>query len=198
MTDEQLSLFSVADATTPYRVGRSPQLEMSQKALCKWKQRIANFQQQAQRQIQPDQGSLIYDVNPQPDHWNAAKIDPFALPPKPWNFYRERYDPLSEGQANIYFVLDHAVPLLLYVGETKLSVKQRWQGVHDCKDYIDAYVSLHRKHGLDFAVNMAFNVSVPKQNKQRLALEKDLILRWRSPFNKECWQHWGQPFQRRS
>jgi hypothetical protein len=197
MTDKQLNLFSVADASTPYHVGRSPQLEMSQKALLLWKQRIFKFQNRARQEPSTTQGSLIYDVNPQPDHWDAEKIDPFALTPKPWDFYRERYDPLSEGQANIYFVLDHAVPLLLYVGETKLSIKQRWKGVHDCKEYIDAYVSLHRKYDLEFAVNMAFNVSVPSDHHQRLALERDLILRWRSPFNKECWQYWGQPFQRR-
>jgi hypothetical protein len=28
----------------------------------------------------------------------------------------------------------------------------------------------------------------------RLKLERELILRWQSPFNKENWQKWGQPF----
>lgn len=196
MNDEQLNLFAVADAAVPYRVTREPKLEMSKTALLQWKKRIFNFQERTRQHPQTIQNSFIFETNPKPDHWDAEKIDPFSLPRKPWDFYRDRHDPLSEGQANIYFVLDHAVPLLLYVGETKLSIKQRWQGVHDCKEYIDAYVSLHRKHGLEFAVNMAFNVSVPSNRTQRLALERDLILKWRSPFNKECWQYWGQPFQR--
>lgn len=196
MTDRQLNLFAVADAPNPYRIARQPQLEMSQGALSQWKDRIFQFQHRTRQQPPTDQASLLVETHPLPDHWDADKIDPFALPPKPWDFYRDRPDPLSEGQANIYFVIDHAVPLLLYVGETKLSIKQRWKGVHDCKDYIDAYVSLHRQYGLEFAVNMAFNVSVPSNRTQRLALERDLIFKWRSPFNKECWQYWGQPFQR--
>lgn len=196
--DNQLNLFSVADESVPYRIQRKPQLEMAEKTLVQWKQRIFSFQEQVRQVPRISQTSLLFETNPLPDHWDAEKIDPFSLPPKPWDFYRDRRDPLSEGEANIYFVLDHAVPLLLYVGETKLSIKQRWKGVHDCKEYIDAYVSLHRKYKLDFAISMAFNVSVPSNRPQRLALERDLILRWRSPFNKECWRYWGQPFQARS
>ena len=199
MTNEQLNLFSVTDAPSPYRVSkRQPRLEMSKTALVQWKQRISEFQNKALQDQGFGQTSLIFETNPKPNHWDADKINPFDLPRKPWDFYRNRQDPLSEGQANIYFVLDHAVTLLLYVGETKLSIKQRWKGVHDCKEYIDAYVSLHRKYDLEFAVNMAFNVSVPSDRTQRLALERDLILRWRTPFNKECWRYWGQPFQSRS
>ncbi|WP_234991392.1 MULTISPECIES: hypothetical protein [Cyanophyceae] len=197
MTDEQLKLFSVADAPNPYRVERAPRLTMGQESLLQWKQRLQNFQDKVRQNPAASQTSLLFETQSKPDHWDAEKIDPFTLPPKPWDFYRERYDPLQEGQANIYFVLDHAVPLLLYVGETKLSIKQRWKGVHDCKDYIDAYISLHRQYGLNVAVNLAFNVSVPTDRSQRLALERDLILKWRSPFNKECWRYWGQPFQRR-
>ena len=199
MTNEQLNLFSVTDAPSPYRVSkRQPRLEMSKTALVQWKQRISEFQNKALQDQGFGQTSLIFETTPKPNHWDADKINPFDLPRKPWDFYRNRQDPLSEGQANIYFVLDHAVTLLLYVGETKLSIKQRWKGVHDCKEYIDAYVSLHRKYDLEFAVNMAFNVSVPSDRTQRLALERDLILRWRTPFNKECWRYWGQPFQSRS
>lgn len=198
MTEEQLNLFTLAENAPPYHLSRRPTLQMSQQALSAWKERIFQFQAQTRRTPIAAQTSLLYATQSTPDHWDADKIDPFTLPPKPWDFYRDRHDPLSEGQANIYFVLDHAVPLLLYVGETKLSIKQRWKGVHDCKEYIDAYVSLHRRYNLQFAVNMAFNVSVPTNRPQRLALERELILRWRSPFNKECWRYWGQPFQSRS
>ena len=196
MPDEQLNLFSVADApANPYKTERQPRLEMSPSALVAWKKRIADFQAQARQGAAISQTSLLFELDSKPNHWDAEKLDPFELPRKPWDFYRDRPDPLTEGEANIYFVVDHAVPILLYVGETKLSIKQRWKGVHDCKDYIDAYVSLHRKYKMDFAVNMAFNVSAPSDRTQRLKLERDLILRWRSPFNKECWRHWGQPFR---
>ena len=168
---------------------------MSPAALQSWKKRIADFQHQASQNKGSGQTSLLFEWDQKPSHWDADKLDPFELPRKPWNFYCDRPDPLTEGEANIYFVLDHAVPLLLYVGETKLSVKQRWKGIHYCKEYIDAYVSLHRKYDMTFAVNVAFNVSAPKDRTQRLKLERDFILRWRSPFNKECWRHWGQPFR---
>ncbi len=196
MTDKQLNLFSVADVAAPYRITPEPQLEMRSETLLKWKQKIFHYQESVRNCPATTQHSLLVEINPVPDHWDAEKIDPFNLTPKPWDFYRERYDPLKESASNIYFVIDRAMPLLLYVGETKLSIKQRWQGEHDCKQYIDAYVSLNRKYGFEIAINMAFNVSVPGDRRRRLALERDLILRWRSPFNKECWQYWGQPFQR--
>jgi hypothetical protein len=49
----------------------------------------------------------------------------------------------------IYFIIDNALPLLLYVGETMQTAKQRWNGTHDCKDYAMNYVELHRKHDLE-------------------------------------------------
>ena len=196
-SDDQLNLFTVADTPkNPYKVERQPRLEMSPSALVAWKKRIAEFQEKARLGSTLNQTSLLFELDSTPNHWDADKLDPFELPRKPWDFYRDRPDNLSEGETNIYFVLDHAVPLLLYVGETKSSIKQRWKGIHYCKEYIDAYVSLHRKYKLEFAVNMAFNVSAPKDRTQRLKLERDLILRWRSPFNKECWRYWGQPFRR--
>ncbi len=42
------------------------------------------------------------------------------------------------SDACIYFVIDSAARLLLYVAETCRSNK-RWKGTHDCKRYIEKY-----------------------------------------------------------
>jgi len=55
-------------------------------------------------------------------------------------------------------------------------------------------IELHRRYSMDVAVGIAFWFGAPINRKQRLKLESELIYRWRSPFNKECWQWWGQPF----
>ena len=93
-----------------------------------------------------------------------------------------------------YFVIDNIFPLLLYIGETKRTPKARWAGVHDCKQYIMRYVELHRRYGLKVAISTAFEWDALGDRKTRQQLEKELILKWRSPFNKECWKCWGQPF----
>jgi hypothetical protein len=107
------------------------------------------------------------------------------------SFYRLPAD--SSGEACIYLVIDSAVGLLLYVGETCRSNK-RWKGTHDCKRYIENYQDLHYQHKLSCAVNMAFWWDAPAQTRARQQLELSLIQKWRSPFNKENWVLWGQPF----
>jgi hypothetical protein len=97
------------------------------------------------------------------------------------------------GDACLYFVVDSAVELILYIGETCRSNK-RWKGIHDCKDYIKSYQSLHYQYGLKTAVNIAFWWDTPVQTRPRQQLEQALIQKWKSPFNKENWQRWGQPF----
>ena len=86
------------------------------------------------------------------------------------------------------------MPLLLYVSETMQTAKARWNGTHDCKDYAMNYVELHRKHDLEVKMCSAFWYDTPENKTARLRLERDLILRWQSPFNQENWQKWGQPF----
>ncbi|WP_334952755.1 hypothetical protein [Nostoc sp.] len=44
------------------------------------------------------------------------------------------------------------------------------------------------------AVNIAFWWDTPTDRRARQELELNLILKWRSPFNKENWERWGQPF----
>ena len=43
-------------------------------------------------------------------------------------------------------------------------------------------------------VASAFYFNVPTDRKLREHLELELIEKWRSPFNRESWKWWGQPF----
>ncbi len=110
-------------------VSRQKSLSMDAKALVQWKTRIAAHQQQAKNN-QPEQGAL-FDVAK--THGDPGKIDPFHLRPCPISFYRLPVD--SPGEACIYFVVDSAASLVLYIGETSRSNK-RWKGTHDCKGYL--------------------------------------------------------------
>ena len=96
----------------------------------------------------------------------------------------------------LYFIIDNTLPILLYSGQTKMTANQRWKGVHDCKDYIRNYLQLHRIHKVDVEVVFAFWEHIPPEKKVLLEWERELILKYRSPFNKENWKYWGQPFQK--
>jgi hypothetical protein len=109
---------------------------MDADALAEWKIKISAHQQRA-KENQPVQGTLF---NVTKAHVDPDKIDPFKLRPCPMSFYRSPVD--SPGEACIYFVVDSAAGLVLYIGETCRSNK-RWQGTHDCKKYLDNYQSLH-------------------------------------------------------
>ena len=181
---KQLSLFNVQPAL---RV-EQPRKLMSKQALLNWKSKIFNYQQRKSQTENPQQTSLFDTV---PSHCNLNSINPFELKLHSAQFYRMR----EHGDRNcIYFIIDHNLPLLLYVGETKQTAKQRWNGVHDCKDYVSNYIELHRKYKLEVRVCSAFWYDSPSDRKSRLKLESELINRWQSPFNKENWQRWGQPF----
>jgi hypothetical protein len=84
-------------------------------------------------------------------------------------------------------------PLLLYTGETGKS-NQRWKGEHGCKHYLLNYQQAHYHYSLPTEIGIAFWQDAPAQTKARQQLERDLILKWRSPFNKENWAFWGTPF----
>jgi len=189
---KQLKLF---DAPSPYRVSRPESLPMSREQLIRWKDSIFAYQQTVKVTPPPQQTSLFESANTtwhQPD-----EIDPFALPSHSSLFWRQASfaEPLdSSNQGCLYFILDRSIPLLLYVGETKLTPNQRWQGTHDCKDYILQYIELHRRHQLVVEVVSAFWPHIPPQKKILQQWERHLIFKWRSPFNKECWQWWGKPF----
>ncbi|MEH1919390.1 GIY-YIG nuclease family protein [Nostoc sp.] len=184
MEPNQLNLFS--DLTvTPAR--RAERLVMSLEALLKWKAQIFDYQHKV-RESQPPQQTTLFNLTPK--HCDPDVIDPFTLPLQSMAFYRM---PTDAGNAAIYFVIDNAMPLLLYVGETRRSGK-RWKGEHGCKQYLDSYHSLHHHYGLQPEVSIAFWWDTPVDRRARQELELNLILKWRSPFNKENWERWGQPF----
>ena len=189
---EQLKLF---DAPFPYRVKRGPKLLLDRQGLEDWQGKIHQYQQSQRQTEQPQQISL-FDA-PVTSWHHADEIDPFTLPQQSSLFWRQGKDSANitgENQGCLYFILDRRWPLLLYVGETKLTPDQRWQGTHDCKDYILSYIELHRRYELEVEVVASFWPHVPPEKKTLLAWEKELILKWRSPFNKECWRWWGKPF----
>ena len=168
------------------RVLKSPQLIMSSQALQSWKQRIFEHQQSESADQSRRQGTL-FELAPNP--CDLDNIDPFTLQLHNLSF-SDRPD--LGDRTCLYFVID-TFPLLLYVGETDRTPKQRWTN-HYCHNYIANYIELHRRYTLDVAVGIAFWYGAPSNRKQRLQLESELIYKWRSPFNKECWQWWGQPF----
>lgn len=187
METHQLDLFSGSQiSSTP--AGRQETLLMNSDTLVKWKAQIVNYQKRA-RENKLGQQVALFDLASA--HTDPDAIDPFSLSPCPMSFYRLPVD--GPGASCIYFVIDSAAELVLYVGETCRS-NLRWKGVHDTKRYLSLYQDLHYRHGLKTAINMAFWWDAPAETKPRQQLEMSLIKRWRSPFNKENWTRWGRPF----
>lgn len=187
----QPSLLSDADlraADLSWAYNRPPSGDLSGAELQQWKQRVFVFQQAVQATPVVQQTTLFGELEePSP----ANGLDPFTLLPQNAEFWRGQFH--ESGVPALYFVVDHEVPILLYVGETVKS-NQRWKGEHDCKRYILNYVSAHRPHQLPVAVNIGFWPHAPSDRKARQTLESELIAKWRSPFNKENWAFWSTPF----
>lgn len=187
---EQLNLFDIKHNYQPSNEG----LVMDKSTLIAWKNKIFKYQQQIKNNPQPQQNEL-FKVNKA--YGSAEDIDPFNLRLHSSLFYRMPnpqgfIDRLDTGC--IYFIIDNQLPILLYIGETKLTAAKRWKGVHYAKSYILKYIEMHRKYKLDVAVVSAFWYKIPPDKKILRSWEKELITKWRSPFNKECWQFYGQPF----
>jgi hypothetical protein len=188
---EQASLFSASELSATYSVKpRTESLPMSCEALQAWKQRIFEFQQQVQINPLVQQGTL-FDLPTSSHQSDPDGINPFTLPQRNTEFWRSKFT--DTGTAALYFVVDHELPILLYVGETVKS-NQRWKGEHDCKRYLLNYVTAHRQHQLPVTVNIGFWAEAPAQTLSRQRLESALIHKWKSPFNKENWEIWDTPF----
>ncbi|MBD2257165.1 GIY-YIG nuclease family protein [Pseudanabaena sp. FACHB-2040] len=191
MAEYQPSFLPEADlraADLSWAYNRTPQADIPPAELQDWKRRILDFQQAVQAAPQAEQGSLF-------SAWEAPNpvdaLDPFTLPQRNAEFWRGQFS--ESGVPALYFVVDHELPILLYVGET-IKSNQRWKGEHDCKRYILNYIAAHRPHDLPVSVNIGFWPFAPCDRKARQSLESDLICRWRSPFNKENWTFWSTPF----
>jgi hypothetical protein len=103
---------------------------MDAQALVWWKSQIYDYQQQA-KASKPLQQIALFDQAPA--HCAPDSINPFSLRLSPMSFYRLPAD--SRGDACIYFVIDSAAQLLLYVGETCRSYlrslgRTRLQAIH--------------------------------------------------------------------
>lgn len=191
MQGEQNSLFSAKDLSGSYTTGGKPHLELSPEALAQWKQRVLTFQSRVEISLPACQGSLFADPAPALD---ADSLDPLQLPRQNTQFWRWKAE--DAGVSSLYFVFDYGVgkvPLLLYTGETVKS-NQRWKGEHGCKRYLLNYQQAHYHYNIPTEIGIAFWQDAPLQTKARQQLERDLILKWRSPFNKENWTFWGTPF----
>ncbi|MBD2255682.1 hypothetical protein [Nostoc parmelioides] len=114
---QQLNLFANNTITPSYR-SKADKLLMSADALQQWKSRIREHQQLVRTNQSPQQATL-FDLAP--THCDPEAIDPFTLHLQPIAFYRM---PDDFGQAALYFVIDSAASLLLYVGESKRSNKR--------------------------------------------------------------------------
>jgi hypothetical protein len=192
MQGEQNSLFSAKDLAGSYTTGRKPHLELSPEALQGWKQRVLTFQSDVIVGEPVSQGNLFGDMLG--IALNADSFNPLELPRQNTQFWRWKAE--DAGVSSIYFVFDYGTggsPLLLYTGETVKS-NQRWKGEHGCKHYLLNYQQAHYHYSLPTEIGIAFWQDAPVQTKARQQLERDLILKWRSPFNKENWAFWGTPF----
>lgn len=186
---EQLNLFNYSSNS----INKQPILKMSQASLESWKTKIFQYQQQVTNQQSSAEQLTLFDLDNHSTRFNANNINPFSLTLHNSEFYE--YKPQHHDDSNcIYFIIDNTLPLLLYIGESQHSPRKRWKGTHDCKSYILNYIELHRKYKLKVAVVAAFYWNVPVERKMRLKLESELIEKWRSPFNRESWKFWGQPF----
>jgi len=165
---------------------------MGSRSLQEWKQAIAKYQGSITKAI-PATQTTLFELSA--SYCDPHTINPFALSKHPAEFYRL---PIQDrGDACIYFVIDlvspSQLPVLLYVGETCRSSK-RWKGVHDCKRYVANYRELHVTHNQLTQIVMTFWWDAPSSLRPRQQLERTLIEKWRSPFNKENWSFWGTPF----
>lgn len=161
---KQLNLFDTnSSSLTP----RKESLIMDSEALIKWKQRIFKYQNQVINS-QPPQQQTLFEM-PKNSWHTVEDIKPFELPIHNCLFWRmpePKYQFDDENNKGcLYFIIDNTLPILLYCGETQKTAAQRWKGVHDCKNYIENYIQLHRIHKLDVAVVSAFWEHIPPDKK---------------------------------
>ncbi|MEB3229449.1 MAG: GIY-YIG nuclease family protein [Leptolyngbyaceae bacterium] len=203
---QQQSLFSVSEqrSFTPVGPRERPSLEIDPAFLQRWKSDIFRYQQRILTEQTVQQPSLLGGLTADPNTDNelatagweaiADPIIPFDLELHNFFFFQWPADHHPDS-ACLYFVMDTTASLLLYVGET-CHANQRWKGVHDCKQYVLNYQSLHFQHNIPTSINTGFWWDAPTETPPRQQLESVLIRKWRSPFNKENWKFWNTPFVR--
>jgi hypothetical protein len=192
---KQLNLFEATNQTV--KQAYEQKLLMSKDELIKWKARIAKLQKEV-RDSKIEQQQQLFEV-PKTTWHSWEEIDPFSLRQHPFNFYRrpQLAEPPDEtNHGVIYFIIDKAMPIILYIGETKKTATDRWTGVHYCKEYLKRYIQLHRDYQLETLPASAFWQHILPEKKILRQWEKSLIEKWLPPFNKQMWSKFGQPFGR--
>ena len=198
---EQGQLFTAKELAATYETRSSSppnaprQFDLDLPSLLDWKARVITFQK-TEAIVPPIQQASLFDlamVEPTKPagKQSAVDINPFMLPRQNTQFWRWKAS--DAGVPAIYFVIDYACDLLLYVGETVKS-EQRWKGEHGCKNYLLHYQQAHYTHNLPTQLGIAFWKEAAPKTRDRQKMESELILQWRSPFNKENWTFWGTPF----
>ncbi len=168
-------------------------LTLSKETILNWQKRISNYQAKLffRSESEAKQFSLFSTSNQTKEN----NINPLNLTPLPLSFWRWP-NSAHKGPA-IYLVMDKPkelpAPLLLYVGET-IAADRRWKGVHDCKNYLSAYLEALSYVGLESQLSIRFWMDVPKNTKERRQIEQTMIQKWLPPFNKETRSRWATPF----
>jgi hypothetical protein len=111
----------------------------------------------------------------------SLAIDPFVLSPCERDFLK-----LPKRQSSsIYFLLDTHNGIILYIGETRKSLKSRWSH-HHCSQFISPYIALGYAEESSIALSWVSKIPVQR----RVECEKHLIRLWQPPFNAENWMRW--------
>ncbi len=124
---EQVKQLRLFDDPTPPSLNQQPKLKLTVEQLADWKTQIFTHQQRILTQ-QPPQQTTLFDLAPV--HCDPNEINPFSLQVHNSQFYKGKE---TGDRICIYFIIDQILPILLYVGETKQSPKERWLGVANCK-----------------------------------------------------------------
>lgn len=210
--DQQPFLFSDAEMRQFGRPQPPPEFTLDAPALQQWKAKISEFQAQVRQRQTPQQlglweqpgenggnqgrndgmGTQTRKENLPIVTATSPPVDPFQLDLQNFFFFQWPID-RNPSDPCLYFVLDTAADLVLYIGET-CHVNQRWAGYHDCKRYVLNYQSAHFQFKIRTMINIGFWWDTPIETRPRQNLEASLIKSWRSPFNKENWTFWGTPF----
>ena len=154
---------------------------MDIKSLNYWKCKIAAYQQQVRE--------MLVNIT-SPDSYFET-IDPWNLELTPISGYNKLGDRFDN--TCLYFVIDAAADLILYIGAVQRRNKQL-VGTHKCKSDVEKYTRLHNRYDLPTSVNIAWCWDIPMENQTLPSLLDTLVKQWKSPFNQENRHNWGQPF----
>ncbi|WP_143288216.1 sigma-70 family RNA polymerase sigma factor [Calothrix rhizosoleniae] len=146
-----------------------------------WKSKIAAYQQQVR--------DMLVDITSLDS--SLETIDPWNLELTPISGYKKLGDRLDN--TCLYFVLDVAAGLILYIGAVQHRNKEL-VSTHKCKFDVENYTLLHNRYDLPTEVNIAWCWDIHMENQALPSLLETLVKQWKSPFNKENRHNWGQPF----